>query len=252
MIADRVLGPRIRMRNVCLDEGRERVLDAVSCEFAAAQWHAILGPNGGGKSSLLKTLLGLKAHEGSVEIAWSAAPDATGDRRDRVGYVPQLEPFDASLPISVADYLHMASGTRAQVGRWQPSEAVVEGLGTLRLDDKLGRRLGDLSGGERQRLLLLGALMLAPCLLLLDEPMSGLDADGRDATVALLARFRDAGGTILMVEHDWDLVRARCDHVYWLDRSLRAHGPAADMPSILPLMTGGAIGSHSVAVASGQ
>ena len=238
MIAAEIQGPSIVLEQVAVSEGSQVLLDPITVTFAAGNWHAILGPNGGGKSSLLKTLLGLKNHHGKISLHRPAGTDQKRVQQTNLGYVPQLVPFDVSLPISLRDYL-LISLTRRPVffGR-ELNGAVQAALEQVRLHDKLERRLGDLSGGERQRLMLVCALLQQPSLLILDEPMSGLDASGRDDTTALLARFRDAGGTILMVEHDWSLVQTHCDVVHWLDRDIKASGPCDRFYEVLEPVAG--------------
>jgi zinc transport system ATP-binding protein len=237
LIATKIHGPSIVLEQVAVREGQQILLDPITCTFEAEYWHAILGPNGSGKSSLLKTLLGLKNHSGTISLH-KAGRATQKEQQTDIGYVPQLVPFDVSLPISVRDYLLM-SLTRRPVffGRTLNSE-VKKALEQVRLQDKLERRLGDLSGGERQRLMLVCALLQQPSLLILDEPMSGLDASGRDDTTALLTRFRDAGGTILMVEHDWGLVQTHCDVVHWLDLDIKASGPCDRFFEVLEPVAG--------------
>jgi zinc transport system ATP-binding protein len=237
LITSEIPGPSIVLEQVAVSEGRQVLLDPISCTFDAGRWHAILGPNGGGKSSLLKTLLGLKNHRGTIRLH-RPCPAAGKDRQTEIGYVPQLVPFDVSLPISVRDYLLMSLIRRPVFFGRELKDDVRAALVQVRLQDKLERRLGDLSGGERQRLMLVCALLQRPSLLILDEPMSGLDASGRDDTIALLAAFRDAGGTILMVEHDWALVQAHCDIVHWLDRDIKASGPCDRFLEILDPVAG--------------
>lgn len=231
MIPEKIHGPAIELDQVAVNEGSQVLFDPISCRFEAGQWHAILGPNGSGKSSLLKTLLGLKNHRGMININW---PDK---QQARLGYMPQLVPFDVSLPISLRDYLLMSLSQRPVFMHRKLDDKVLQGLEQLRLHDKLERRLGDLSGGERQRLMLLCSLLPEPSLLIVDEPMSGLDAAGRDETIGLLTDYRNAGGTIIMVEHDWQLVEANCDFIYWLDGTIKTSGPCERFQEILEPVT---------------
>ncbi|MEM7564034.1 MAG: metal ABC transporter ATP-binding protein [Pseudomonadota bacterium] len=238
MIPSEIPGPAITLKQVTVSEGQQVLLDPISCRFEGGQWHAILGPNGSGKSSLLKTILGLKNHLGTIRIEWCSSVTNQASRQTPLGYLPQLVPFDASLPISVRDYLLMSLSSRPVYLDRELNGTAYNALQKVDLHDKLERRLGDLSGGERQRLMLVCALLQNPALLILDEPMSGLDADGREEIIALLEAFRDAGGTILMVEHDWSLVQAHCDYVHWLDRDIKASGPCTQFSEVLAPVAG--------------
>jgi zinc transport system ATP-binding protein len=215
-------GPSITFDKVSLKEGSQVILKPISCAFSAGSWHAILGPNGGGKSTLLKTILGLTSHLGAIQIEWpkntiSSKRPAQG----KVGYLPQLMPFDASMPISVTDFLLISLTNKPVWFKRKLPQNAIEALKKINFTDKLDSIIGDLSGGERQRLMLITALLQNPSLLILDEPMTGLDKKGREDVLNLLVNFQQAGGTILMVEHDWLLVQQYCDQVYWIDQGLQ-------------------------------
>ncbi|MCL6417564.1 ATP-binding cassette domain-containing protein [Aestuariirhabdus sp. Z084] len=239
MIADLLYGPSIVFSGVSLKQGQNILLKDISCEFNAGQWHGVVGPNGGGKSSLLKTMLGLKPHTGSIRIHWpslaSESASAIGAgikgkftkssrKRSRIGYVPQLMPFDVSLPVSVRDYVLMSLSHKPLFFSRRLPPLVIQALDQVGLHNKLERKLGDLSGGERQRLMLCCALLHQPYLLILDEPMTGLDRQGQDEVVAILMQYRESGGTIVMVEHDWQLVDTHCDQVFLIDKGLKQTG----------------------------
>ncbi len=226
-IPNTLTGPSVLLEQTSVKEGDQQLLSAITTEFKAGGWHAILGPNGGGKSTLLKAILGLTPHQGSITIQWPTAEPNT-QSQGRLGYLPQSMPFDASLPISVRDYLLMSLSKKPiWFSRKIPVEVEVA-LNQVQLNDKLDRKVGDLSGGERQRLMLATALLQAPTLLILDEPMTGLDQQGQKDVLNLLSEFNTAGGTILMVEHNWQIVKQHCDQVYWIDKGLEYQGTPDD------------------------
>ncbi len=221
LFATSIFGPAINFESVGLTEGSLTILNDINAEFTAGGWHAVLGPNGGGKSTLLKAILGLTQHHGTIQIHWPQTEPKSPARFGSIGYLPQLLPFDASLPISVKDYLFMTISIKpAWFQRKLPHE-VLSALIEVGLDGKVERKIGDLSGGERQRLMLCVALLQKPSLLILDEPLTGLDQQGRKEVLALLSKFHQSGGSIIMVEHDWQVVAHYCDHVYWVNKSLR-------------------------------
>ena len=212
----RVQGPSIDFDKVELDLGRTRILDQVSFQVQAGSVHALVGPNGGGKSSLIKTLLGQMPHRGELRLHW---PDAPGT----IGYVPQALEFDRGLPMTVDDFMAaMCQRRPAFLGlsrRQAPAiEAALARVGML---DKRKRRMGALSGGERQRVLLAQGLVPEAQLVVLDEPMSALDEPGEQVFEQLLHDWRQAGTTVLWIEHDLQAVGRLADRVTGLNRSVR-------------------------------
>jgi zinc transport system ATP-binding protein len=216
-------GPGIALESVDLTLGHTGILRRVNLKVAAGSVHALVGPNGGGKSSLIKALLGQVPHRGRISLAWP------GDQPGTVGYVPQALAFDAGLPMTVMDFMGaMCQRRPVFLGlsrRWKtPVEQALRHVGMF---EKSGRRMGALSGGERQRVLLAQALIPAPDLVLLDEPMSALDEAGVETFENLLAHWREARVTVLWIEHDLDAVTRLADQVTGLNRQVLFDGPAA-------------------------
>jgi len=212
--------PLIEFIGVSLRRNRELLLSNVSFTVRARTIHVIVGPNGAGKTTLLTALLGQAAFEGRILAHW---------RRDgRIGFVPQLFTVDASLPVTVADFLALtrqqrpvcfgvSAATRARIA------TLLRDVGLAGLDR---RPLSVLSGGELRRVLLAHALDPLPELLILDEPAAGLDESGVGQLEELLRTLREGGTTVLMVSHDLDQVRRLADRVTVLDRSIVSEGPA--------------------------
>ncbi|MHC6225256.1 metal ABC transporter ATP-binding protein [Pseudomonas sp. X10] len=215
-------GPRIEFAGIDLTLGRTRILEQISFSVAPGSVHAIVGPNGGGKSSLIKTLLGQMPHQGQLTLHWP------GDAQV-IGYVPQALEFDRGLPMTVDDFMAaMCQKRPAFLGlsrRVSPAiDAALERVGML---DKRKRRMGALSGGERQRVLLAQGLIPAPQLLVLDEPMSALDEAGIQVFEQLLHGWRQAGTTVLWIEHDLEAVLRLADRVTGLSRRVLFDAPPA-------------------------
>ncbi|HBP48708.1 metal ABC transporter ATP-binding protein, partial [Pseudomonas sp.] len=160
-------GPGVEFDQVSLTLGRTPILDHVSFSIRPGSVHALVGPNGGGKSSLIKTLLGQMPHQGRLCLNWPGEPGL-------IGYVPQALEFDRGLPMTVDDFMAaMCQRRPAFMGLSRKvAPAIGEALERVGMQDKRKRRMGALSGGERQRVLLAQGLIPAPQLLGLDEPMS--------------------------------------------------------------------------------
>lgn len=214
-------GPRLKFRQVNLSLGGNSILDGVTFSVEPGSLHCIIGPNGGGKTSLLRSILGQMPHEGSIHIEWS------GPRS--IGYVPQRLDMDPTLPISVTDFvalscqrrpafMGMGKGLKASAG------AVLEKLG---LHGKEARLVGQLSGGERQRLLFAQALLPQPALLILDEPLSSVDRNGAALIQSEVMRLHGEGVTVLWVHHDLRLVREVATEVTCIHRTMRFTGSPA-------------------------
>ncbi|MFB0703463.1 metal ABC transporter ATP-binding protein [Pseudomonas protegens] len=214
-------GPAIEFDQVSLTLGRTTILDRVAFQVQPGSVHALVGPNGGGKSSLIKTLLGQMPHQGQLRLQW---PDAPGT----IGYVPQALEFDRGLPMTVDDFMAaMCQRRPAFLGLSRHyAQAIGEALERVGMQDKRKRRMGALSGGERQRVLLAQGLIPAPQLLVLDEPMSALDEAGIQVFERLLHDWRLSGITLLWIEHDLEAVGRLADRVTGLNRRVLFDGPA--------------------------
>ncbi|MBK1663807.1 manganese ABC transporter ATP-binding protein [Rhodospirillum rubrum] len=214
-------GPSIEISGLSLALGGTSILEDVALRVAPGAIQAVVGPNGGGKSSLVSALLGLMPHRGTIDIDWP------GERPGVLAYVPQSLAFDPGLPMTVSDVLAVMcqrrpaflGPARRLAGRY---EQALERVG---MAGKRHRRFGALSGGERQRVLLAQALIPDPDLVILDEPMTALDEAGAVIFEDVLAGFRQRGVTVLWVEHDLGAVRRLADHACGLNRAVLFNGP---------------------------
>jgi zinc transport system ATP-binding protein len=204
------------------------ILENVNLHLHCGELTALIGPNGAGKTTLLRALLGEVPHSGGMRFL--AASGA--HRPPRFGYVPQTLEFDTGAPLSVAD---LFAGALARWPAWLGHTAALRtrasaALARVQAAHLLLRRVGDLSGGELQRVLLALALEPLPDLLLLDEPVTGVDATGREQFYALICALRrDFDLSILLVAHDLDLVARHADRFVLLDRRLLAAGTPAEV-----------------------
>jgi zinc transport system ATP-binding protein len=224
--------------------GRERVLDDVSLSVHAGEFVALVGPNGSGKSTLLRLLLGsLEPSAGSARLF--GRPPRSVRRRSRLGYVPQRPNLSSELPATVREIV--AAG-RLTDGRWwmpmsRADRAEVDhAIGSVGLAELARRPINELSGGQQQRAFIARAFASEPSLLVLDEPIAGVDAASqrlfRDSLVHLI---REHGAGVLLVSHELSAVADDVDHVIVLKRSVVFDG----RPSDLAARGVGSLGVHA-------
>lgn len=218
-----VSGPAIQFQNVDVHLGGQLVLSGVSFAVAAGDIHCIVGPNGGGKTTLVRALLGQVPYDGTIAVADGARPV--------IGYAPQSLDIDRTLPLTVRDVLAVMNQRRpAFLGRSRryraEQDAALERLG---LGGKTKRLFGVLSGGERQRLFFAQALIPRPDLLIMDEPTSNMDAPGIALVEELVRELSGQGVTVLWINHDWDQVRRVARTATIVNRTVIAHGSPADI-----------------------
>ena len=231
----------VKARGVWAGYDSHVALEDVSFSLERGSLVGLVGPNGSGKSTLLKVMLGLhRPWRGSVRL-FGEAPAAG---RRRVGYAPQSELVDWSFPVTVADVVAMgrigpvAGRTRlwppASLGPWRRSGRedrliVARCLERVRLDSLAKRPIGELSGGEQRRMLIARALAREPDILLLDEPMAGLDAASQHDVIHLFEELRDEGKTLLVATHDISCVAACFNLALLLHQRVVAYGPPAQV-----------------------
>ncbi len=215
-------GPAIHVENLSLRLGASQILDRLSFSVAAGSIHCLIGPNGGGKTSTLRCLLGQMPHTGNIRYEWQ------GTQRS-IGYVPQLIELERTLPLTITDFLTIVSQNSPAFNGMQKhvKPAIDAALTRAGLFDKRKYMIGSLSGGERQRLLFAQALIPEPALLVLDEPMTSLDEGGSRLFEQLIRDIHASGTTVLWINHDLDQVARMAQDLTVIERRVLASGPVA-------------------------
>jgi ABC-type Mn2+/Zn2+ transport system ATPase subunit len=221
--------PALEIRRLWAGYGRTTALQDVNLHVSQGAILGIIGPNGSGKSTLFKVILGLLAPwRGEVSIL--GRPSAV--QRSLVGYMPQMELVDWDFPVTVGDVALMGRYGRLGLFR-RPGRAdrraAEEALDRVGMGG-LGKRLiGELSGGQRRRVLLARALADGPRLLLLDEPLSGLDATSQHQLLDILRNLQAQGTSVVLTTHDLSCVSSACHHAACLNRYVVAYGTPGEV-----------------------
>ncbi len=209
----------LRVQNLSVKIGNEAILSDMNLHVHCGQLVALIGPNGAGKSTFLKAILGQREYDGIIAFS---TPGSRG-RSLKIGYVPQSPAFDPGESMSVADLFACCMSRRpAFLGLSKKMrQQVLECLDRVHATDLIDKRVGTLSGGELQRVLLALALEPIPNILILDEPLSGVDVEGQTGLMDMLDEIRETYDlSILMTTHDFTTLPRYADQVALIDHRI--------------------------------
>lgn len=208
----------IRIENLSVTYDGKMALEGVNLSLSEGEFVAIVGPNGGGKSTLVKAILGLVPYAGAIEFAPEVADRAA------IGYMPQMNNFDRAFPISVGELiLSGLQGDKGHAwGRYSAADKakVADVARLLGIEALVGKAIGELSGGELQRALLGRAIISEPKVLVLDEPANFIDPKFEGELYELLTELNKRI-TIVMVSHDEAAVRSLAHRVVCINRTIQ-------------------------------
>ncbi|MCE7987271.1 MAG: metal ABC transporter ATP-binding protein [Caldilinea sp. CFX5] len=215
--------PCVQLRQVTVSYDGVTALDNVTLALTTGDQVAVVGPNGAGKSTLFNVIAGtLKPTQGQVNI-YGSGPQG----HICVGYVPQRNRIDWRFPVTVQDVVMMGRVGKIGLLRWprrQDRQLAAQALDRVGMSAFANRQIGELSGGQQQRVFLARALAQEAELLLLDEPLTGLDLPSQEAILDLLAQLRRQGVTVLVATHDLNQAAEHFATVMLLNRRLIALG----------------------------
>ena len=241
--------PALSARGVTLSFGPERVLDRVDLEVRPGEFVALVGPNGSGKSTLVRVLLGMLVPD-TGEVRLFGEPPSAFRQRWRIGYVPQRPTLATDVPATVEEIVSLGRLSRVGWPGWpgwrgwrlrpEDREAVDHAMASVALLDLRARPLGELSVGQQQRAFIARALASSPDLLVLDEPIAGVDAESQQRVRESLDHLiREHGAAILLVSHELGAVAESLNRVVVLKRRVLFDGPPAEL-----VATGVSLGIH--------
>ncbi|SIQ16284.1 manganese/iron transport system ATP-binding protein [Alkalispirochaeta americana] len=232
----------ISLRGVGADYSGVSALEGVDLDLPSQKFIALVGPNGAGKSTLLKLLTGVKrSNRGSIEICGTTLAQAR--RENLVGYIPQEADIDWDFPLSVYDVVlggrygharHEAGLRRFLPPRFLGSshhQAVRQALEAVGMEEFARRPIGALSGGQKKRVFLARTLAQHPRVLLLDEPLAGVDRASEELILKVLRRACGEGKTVIMVTHDLPTAREQAELVVLINHGVMGVGAPREMLS---------------------
>ena len=217
----------LHVEDLTVTYGANPVLWDIDLDIPPGVMCAIVGPNGAGKSTLIKAALGL-VRPAAGHVRFLGRP--IGQMRGQIGYVPQRHSVDWDFPTTARDVVEMGLyrdlGWLRRPGKAEHARALAA-LAEVGMQDYADRQISQLSGGQQQRVFIARALVQDAPILILDEPMAGVDASTEAIIIALLKKLRDAGRTVIVVHHDLTTVQSYFDWLVMLNVRIIAQGPVA-------------------------
>lgn len=217
----------ISVKNLSFSYGEQPILEDVSIEVQPGEFLGIIGPNGGGKTTLLRILLGLEKKYSGVVRIFGEAPHESHDWRRRTGVVPQNRVLPPHFPVLARDVVEMGTHVRGlpDLTRSKRQRQIAEALEFVDATGYADRPLWELSGGQKQRIYVARAIVMKPELLLLDEPTVGVDARGQDLMLQWIVNWRrQSGMTVILISHDIGVIAPLADTLACLNLRVHFHG----------------------------
>lgn len=214
----------IKAENISVKIGKDEIIKNVNIHIHCGELTVIIGKNGAGKSTLLKALLGEIKHTGKIEVY-----DKKKEKYEKlkIGYVPQSMNIERHMPTTVYDFIAaIISNKPIWIKKYKEIYNQIQNhLKIFEADGLIDKSIGDLSGGELQRVLLAVATLSSPNLLILDEPVSGIDKNGIKLFFNLINKLKtEHDMAIILVSHDLDMVKKYADKVILLNKTIIKEG----------------------------
>ena len=213
----------VEIKNLTVKYPDVKALDNINFQVKEGDFLGIIGPNGAGKSTLFAAMLGLHtAYEGTIKF-FGKDIRKSKDYLKKIGYVPQKPVFERNFPVTVKEVVRMGLQKDTDADR------IDEILQQLWIHELENKRIGELSGGQQQRVFIAKALVHKPTLMILDEPVTGIDQQSIELFYSILRELNSKQKiTIIWSSHDLDAVNQLANHVACLNRTLFFHGESED------------------------
>ncbi len=212
------MNPILSIKNLNITVEERELIKNVSFDVMPKEILALIGPNGAGKTTILRAILDLMPHDGEISVCGNK----NSTRVKHVGYVPQRFVFDKTFPLLVREFIKIV--TNAKDGEIEKVLSVID------ISNLMDKNIGALSGGELQKVMLVKAVILHPCLILLDEATTGIDPEGVKEFTKLITKVRDEYSTsIIFVSHEIGLVHRFADRVVAINKEIIATGTPEEL-----------------------
>ncbi|HGE70547.1 TPA: metal ABC transporter ATP-binding protein [Candidatus Poribacteria bacterium] len=219
----------IKIENLSVRRGGVQILDNVNASIMCNEITAIIGPNGAGKTTLLLAIMDLIPYTGTISFCKECSH---GNSRPKIGYVPQRLDVDRGMPITVLEFLSLRD---QKLPLWlgkskKVRENIITSLERVSASHLINRPLGKLSGGELQRVLLAMALQNEPDIVLLDEPVAGIDVAGEELFTEILSNLQKSSKfTLVLISHDLSVVTKYANHVICMNKTVKCEGRTVEV-----------------------
>lgn len=220
--------PVLNLRHVNLRYGSQFALDDITFHLQGGERVAVVGPNGAGKSTLLKLVAGVLHPTGGDVTVYGSGPSG----HVCIGYIPQRSQVDWQFPVSVADVVMMGRIAKLGLLGWPKKndwDMVHSAIAAVGIADLYSRQIGELSGGQQQRMFIARALAQEAELMLMDEPLSGLDTPAQEGLLTLLDSLRQRDVTVMLATHDLEQAGRYFDLILLLNHRIIAFGTAEEV-----------------------
>lgn len=204
----------LEVKNLNVSLGGQKILENINFSLDESEFLGVIGPNGAGKTTLLKAILGLIPYEGEIKFYG----ESIQKHLDKISYVPQRFEFDKSIPITIEEFLNL---THCKLEA-EEREAILKETGVFKY---LKKKLGDVSGGQLQRVLVTKSLMDKPKLILMDEPITGIDIEGEKKFIEILKHLNEKHKiSIILVSHELSVIYHLVQKILCLNKKMFCFG----------------------------
>jgi manganese/iron transport system ATP-binding protein len=227
-ITHRTDQPILDVHKVSILYNGRPALDEITFHLHSGERVAVVGPNGAGKSTLLKVIAGVLVPTSGQVTVYGSGPSG----HICIAYIPQRSQVDWHFPVNVADVVMMGRSAKLRPFAWPTRrdwDLVRQALAAVELSDLADRQIGQLSGGQQQRMFIARALAQEAELMLMDEPLTGLDTPAQESLLALMDSLQQRGITMMAATHDLEQAAQHFDRIMLLNRQLVGFGSASDV-----------------------